>query len=148
MRPCPHCGADIGDASPAYCPTCRGPLLGQRTEIPPPPPGVEFDRTTDPFALEGQDAESYVAEHAPEPQPIGIPPSRGFALKNILRVGFLLLILGPVAWGFIDGAVNGADRDGSGVVVEAGDMEVTELRAGDCFNLPAGTEDDTEIMEV
>ncbi len=46
MTPCPHCGADVGDASPAYCPSCRGPLLGQRSEgVEVPPPGVEFDRS-------------------------------------------------------------------------------------------------------
>lgn len=150
MRPCPHCGADVGDASPAYCPTCRGPLLGQRTEIPPPPPGVEFDRSTDPFVLEedGPDDGSPHPVLDPIPQLVGSPPPRGNALKNVLRGGFLLLVLGPVAWGFLDGAVNGADRNDSGVVVEAGDLEVTELRPGDCFNLPAGTEDDAEIMEV
>jgi len=147
MRPCPHCGADVGDASPAYCPTCRGPLLGQRREIPPPPPGVEFDRSADPFKLEGQDAETYVASHEPPPAPV-MAPSRGFPLKNVLRGGFLLLILGPVVWGAIDGAVNGADRNDSGIISEAGDLEVTELRAGDCFNLPEGTADNEEIQEV
>lgn len=147
MRPCPHCGVDVGDASPAYCPSCRGPLLGQRTDLPPPPPGVEFDRSNDPFAMEGQDAESYVATFEPPPAPVAAP-SGGFPLKNVLRGGFLLLVLGPVAWGFINGALNGAERNDSGVVVEAGDLEVTELRAGDCFNLPAGTEDDVEITDV
>jgi len=147
MRPCPYCGADVGDASPAYCPTCRGPLLGQRSDIPPPPPGIEFDRTADPFALEGQDAESYVATYAP-PSPPVTAPSRGFPLKNILRGGALLLILGPAAWGFLDGALNGADRDSSGAIVDAGDLEVTELRVGDCFNMQPGTNDDTEITDV
>ena len=69
-------------------------------------------------------------------------------MKNILRVGFLLLILGPVVWGFLDGAINSADRSDAGAIVEAGDLEVIELRAGDCFDLPAGTEDDQEVMEV
>lgn len=148
MRPCPHCGADVGDASPAYCPVCRGPLLGQRTDLPPPPPGVEFDRSADPFGSAGAGSEEDLPDLHPIPQPLGSAPPRGSALKNILRGGFLLLVLGPVAWGFIDGAVNGADRDDSGVIVETGDLEVTELRAGDCFNLPPGTEDDEEILEV
>ena len=152
MRPCPHCGADVGDASPAYCPTCRGPLLGQRTEIPPPPPGVEFDRSVDPFAFEEAPAEAEAEPSLPAfdpiPQPVGSPSPRGNTLKNVLRGGFLLLVLGPAAWGAIDGAFNGADRSDSGVISEAGDLEVTELQAGDCFDLPAGTEDEVEIQEV
>ena len=149
MRPCPHCGADVGDASPAYCPTCRGPLLGQRTDLPPPPPGIEFDRTTDPFALEGQDVESYVAAHEVPPPPVMAPPAaRGFPLRNVLRGGFLLLVLAPTAWGFINGALNGADRDDSGVIVKAGDLEVAELRAGDCFDLSSGDETATDIDKV
>jgi hypothetical protein len=121
--------------------------LGQRTDIPPPPPGIEFDRAEDPFKLEGQDVESYVADH--EPPPVSVPaPSRRFPLKNVLRGGFLLLILVPAAWGAIDGAVNGADRSDSGVISEAGDLEVTELRAGDCFNIPAEVADEEEIQEV
>ncbi len=148
MRPCPHCGVDVGDASPAYCPTCRGPLLGQRTDIPPPPPGIEFDRSADPFALEGQDAETYVAAQEIPPPPVMAPPSRGFPLKNVLRGAFLLLVLAPTAWGFIDGAVNGADRDDSGVIAEAGELLVTDLRAGDCFDMPAGSEDSVEVLDV
>jgi len=150
MRPCPHCGADVGDASPAYCPKCRGPLLGQRTDLPPPPPGVEFDRGTDPYGPggEGQDGDTSLATFEPIPQPVASVPARGHVLKNFLRGGFLLLVLGPAAWGFIDGALNGADRNDSGVIAEAGDLEVNELRVGDCFDLPSGTEDDTEIMEV
>jgi hypothetical protein len=97
--------------------------------------------------MEGQDAESYVSTHEPSPPQVAAPAS-GFALKNILRGGFLLLILGPAAWGFIDGALNGADRNDSGVIVEAGDLDVTELRTGDCFNLPPGTDDETEILDV
>ena len=148
MRPCPHCSADVGDASPAYCPNCRGPLLGQRTDVPPPPPGVAFDRTADLPDLEGQDVEAYVASHEIPPPPVTAPPAGRFPLKNVLRGGFLLLILAPTAWGFIDGALNSAERADSGVIVEAGDLEVTELRAGDCFNMAPGTENDTEITDV
>ncbi len=165
MQPCPHCGADVGDASPAYCPTCRGPLLGQRRDVAPPLPGVEFDRAAEianPFdPVDGDpfgDDEGYPrAEHQGEdqplttfelPQPADAPMSRGFAIKNILRGGFLLLILGPLVWGFVDGAINGADRDDSGSVVKAGDLEVTELEVGDCFDLPAGSENDVEVLEV
>lgn len=150
MRPCPHCGADVGDASPAYCPTCRGPLLGQRTDIPPPPPGVEFDRSADPFtdAEDQPDSEPAFNPFDPIPQPVGSPPPRGNTLKNVLRGGFLLLILGPAAWGAINGAVNGADRNDAGVIEEAGDLEVLDLRVGDCFNLPSGTEDEVEINKV
>jgi len=148
MRPCPHCSADIGDASPAYCPNCRGPLLGQRTDVPPPPPGIEFDRTADPYAFEGQDAETYVAAQELPPLPVGPPPSRGFPLKNVLRGGFLLLVLAPTAWGFINGALNGAERSDAGIIVEAGDLDVTELRAGDCFDMPSGSENATEVMDV
>jgi hypothetical protein len=123
-------------------------LLGQRTDIPPPPPGVEFDRSEDPFALVGQDAESYVATHAPPVEPAGPPPSRGFAFKNILRGGLLLLVLGPMAWGFIDGALNGAERDDSGTIAKAGDLEVTDLRVGDCFDMAPGDETATDVTEV
>ncbi len=148
MKPCPHCSADVGDASPAYCPTCRGPLLGQRRDLPPPPPGVEFDREVDQYSLEGQDAETYVAAQEIPPPPVTTPSGRGFPLKNVLRGGFLLLVLAPTAWGLIDGALNGADRTDAGIIVEAGDLEVTELRAGDCFDMPSGAEDAVEITDV
>lgn len=147
MRPCPHCAADVGDASPAYCPTCRGPLLGQRAGLPPPPPGIEFDRVHDPFEMEGREVETYVATHEP-PSPPVIAPTRGFALKNLIRGGFLVLILAPTAWGFIDGALTGADRNDSGAVVKAGDLDVTELRAGDCFDMPAGSQNALDVTEV
>jgi hypothetical protein len=114
----------------------------------PPPAGTEFDRGEDPFALEGQDAEEYVAGQELPPPPVLAEPERSFPLKNVLRGAFLLLVLAPTAWGFIDGAFNGADRNDSGVVVEAGDMEVTDLRAGDCFNLPGGSEDSVEVQDV
>ena len=147
MTPCPHCGVDVGDASPAYCPACRGPLLGQRRDIPPPPPGVEYVRSVDPVPVEEDDG------FPPEPPPmmpeqISTAPSRGSTLKNVLGGAFLLLILGPAVWGFIDGVVNSADRSDSGVIESAGDLAVMDLRIGDCFNLPPGTEDDVEIEEV
>lgn len=147
MRPCPHCAADIGDASPAYCPACRGPLLGQRADLPPPPPGIEFDRAHDPFEMEGQEVETYVSTHEP-PSPPVMAPTRGFALKNLIRGGFLVLVLAPTAWGIIDGALIGADRNDSGAIVKAGDLDVTELQAGDCFDMPAGSESATDITEV
>jgi hypothetical protein len=51
-------------------------------------------------------------------------------------------------WGFIDGAMNGADRNDLGVIEGAGDLEVMELRVGDCFNLAAGDENAVEVDEV
>lgn len=149
MTPCPHCGVDVGDASPAYCPACRGPLLGQRRDIPPPPPGVEYERSVDPVPLEAGEEFGFPPEPPPMmPQPVSAAPSGGSVLKNVLRGAFLLLFLGPALWGLINGAINGADRNDLGVIEEAGDLAVMDLRIGDCFNLPAGTENDIEIDEV
>lgn len=143
MNACPHCGVDVGDASPAYCPTCRGPLLGQRREdVAIPPPGSEFDRSAEVATEEPAAGTPY--QSFPQPAPV----RSGSTLKNVLRVGFLMLVLGPAAWGFIDNRLNGADRGDSGAVVDAGDLTVTDLRAGDCFDLPDGIEGDEDIMEV
>ncbi len=129
MTPCPHCGADVGDASPAYCPSCRGPLLGQRREdVEVPPPGVEFDRSL-------LVAEEDQGDEAGLP-PLGAVPSPSpSGLKTALRIGAVLLILGPTAWGFLSRTLNSAERDATGVVIEAGDLAVTDLQVGDCFDL-------------
>ena len=149
MTPCPHCGVDVGDASPAYCPACRGPLLGQRRDIPPPPPGVEYERSVDATPAEPEEQAGFPPEPPPMmPEPVSTTPGGASILKNVLRGGFLLLVLGPIVWGFIDGALNGADRNDLGAISEAGDLAVMDLRVGDCFNLPAGSEDDIEVDEV
>jgi hypothetical protein len=97
--------------------------------------------------MEGQEVETYVSTHEP-PSPPVMAPTRGFALKNLIRGGFLVLVLAPTAWGIIDGALIGADRNDSGAIVKAGDLDVTELQAGDCFDMPAGSETATDITEV
>jgi hypothetical protein len=123
--------------------------LGQRRDIPPPPPGVEYERSVDPVPFETSDDEGFPPEPPPMmPEPVPTGPSGGSGLKTVLRGAFLLLILGPVVWGFIDGAVNGADRNDLGVIEEGGDLAVMDLQVGDCFDLPAGTESDIEIDEV
>lgn len=145
MTPCPHCGADVGDASPAYCPVCRGPLLGQRTrDVAAPPPNVEFDRSH-PYATSPTRDEDPVFS---PPMPAGPPESARKGLRTALRLGALALIVGPTAWGLIDRAVNSAERDDTGVVVGQGDMAVTDLQVGDCFDFADAGDDYVEEVRA
>lgn len=69
-----------------------------------------------------------VPEGAPAWQPQ--PPARQPWWRGLTRYAFLILIAGGLAVGW----VTSAKRDASGAVNQGGTLDVSDLRAGDCFD--------------
>lgn len=62
----------------------------------------------------------------------------------LLRFAWIPIVIAVVAAGFFFAA----RRDEGGQIVGAGDLEVTELRAGDCFDLKGPTEEDVADVDA
>lgn len=73
---------------------------------------------------------------APVPPPLAASPRRQAATGLLANVGVRLLVLGVIlAIGAVVAFVSNAGRDSSGNINKAGDVPVSELRLGDCYDL-------------
>lgn len=114
---------------------------------PVPPVGASASQPEAPWQSEELRAEDRVAKEPPasfppdrglttdpsSPAP-AVRPARGSRLLALgLRFGIGIALFAGI--GFFS-SLNDADRDGSGELVSAGDLDVMELQVGDCFDDP------------
>lgn len=93
------------------------------------------------------DSEADLEYLAPDPDPFADPyepvpssqPDRGSRFSR-MALWFGLGVVAVAGFGFFS-TLNDASRDGSGELVDAGDLDVMELQVGDCFNDPADLEE-------
>jgi hypothetical protein len=69
---------------------------------------------------------------------------RGSSWTGLLRFAWIPVVLVVLAAGFLFSA----RRDGGGQIVGAGDMQVTDLVAGDCFDLKDPSEEEVNDVEA
>lgn len=105
----------------------------------PPAPEVPPTRRGSPPDLDGQPDHS---PPVPDDGPDGGKPGFRQRLSGglILRVVLVAAVLGG---GSVWGALQAADRDEAGAIVDSGDVASDELRVGDCLNEPDSLEFET-----
>ncbi len=100
-------------------------------------PSPEPDRAT----FDGHPTDDPVVHDAStwEPGPVETLPSRGFFFTSRWFRLAALLVIG-LGYGFFT-SLDDADRDDSGEIVSAGDLDVMKVQPGDCFNDPGSEEE-------
>lgn len=135
---CPNCGKKIDTAFYGACLDCGTmlPTDGQAAPVPaaPPAPAHQHSSTGD----EVSQPVEQTASSTPEPSRV-----RRGGMGLLVRLGLAGLIFGGSA---LYGAINNADRDATGEIVEAGTLTANELAVGDCLDFP-GSGDEVEVFE-
>lgn len=125
MAKCPRCGSEVDAEFSTHCPDCGESL---HADVP---------------DLRDQTVDSSEPSSSTLPPPPSYPTASGNKSAWLSR-GITVVALGAVAGTSIFGFLNSAKRDDTGEISKPGTILISDMRVGDCADLPSAATDDVE----